>query len=107
MFISFKHDTSDRKRLLISILASLLLILSVLFSAFYLVAEADHDCAGRDCPVCACIQQCANTLKQIRTTLAGHFLPAVLTAAVALLTWIFCGHLFSRTLVSQKIRLNR
>ena len=41
----------------------LMLLVFVLFSAFCIAAEADHDCCGEDCPICACIQMCENTLR--------------------------------------------
>ena len=28
----------------------------VLFSAFYIAAEAEHDCEGEGCPICVCIE---------------------------------------------------
>ena len=93
-------------------LACLLLVLTVLFSAFYIAAEANHDCGEygcgeHNCPVCACIQQCTNTLKQFKAAVAVSAFPAILVAIVALLALLSLEEVRPETLVSQKIRLNR
>ncbi len=78
----------------------------VLFSAFYIAVETGHDCEGEDCPICACIEQCRNTLRQIgdgMITLIITLLPAaIFFSAVSPAT----PELAQRTPVSQKIRLN-
>lgn len=48
---------------------ALFLALSLLFSALFLLFEADHDCTGTDCPVCSVLTLC-------RETLAGFALAA-------------------------------
>lgn len=50
------------KRILAVILAVLLLI-AMVSSTLYLAAEAGHDCAGEDCPVCTRMEACLNTFK--------------------------------------------
>ncbi len=45
------------------------LTFALLFSALFLLLEADHDCAGADCPVCSVLALC-------RETLAGFALAA-------------------------------
>lgn len=54
------------------------LALILLFSVFFIVLEADHDCAGEDCAVCAVLNVCETLLHR----LAG-FGAAVLTALFA------------------------
>lgn len=36
-------------------------------SVAYVAAEANHDCAGDNCPVCACIVQCLTNLRLLGT----------------------------------------
>ena len=44
----------------------LLLIAFVLVASFYFILhETHHDCAGEDCPVCALVAVCRNTLKTV------------------------------------------
>ncbi len=87
-------------------LLSALLLFVLLFSAFYIAEEHDHDCSGEDCPVCACILQCENTLHQMGSGVAVR--TAVVTAIILILS-VFVFSLpvsVQETLVSQKIRLN-
>ncbi len=89
-----------------AIIMGILLSAIVLFSAFYIAAEAEHDCSGEDCPICVCIQQCERTLQQIAagiTELAATLIPAILLAiTVPLTVWVSV----QGTLVSRKVRLN-
>ncbi len=39
-----------------------LLFASMVFSAFFICLESDHDCTGEDCPICLCMEQCVNTM---------------------------------------------
>ena len=84
-----------------------ILLLSVMtLSVFYIAREADHDCTGADCPVCAMIQ----TAEQALQFFSAGVVPVVwLWGAVLFLflkknmekTGILC-----RTLIQQKVRLN-
>ena len=56
--------TSSHKKIVAGIAAFAVLFI-VLFSSFYICAEADHHCSGEDCPVCACIQICENVIRQM------------------------------------------
>lgn len=96
---------SRHKRIAAGITGILMLFI-MLFSAFYIASETDHDCTGEDCPICACIQQCENTLNQIGDGIAPQV--AVIIPVVFLLVSIFLFEsLFSQeTLVSRKVRLN-
>ncbi len=97
--------TDRAKKITAGILAVMLLFL-MLFSAFYLAAEADHDCTGEDCPICACIRQCGNTLRLMSDGAAAPVIPALL-AGFFLLPVLFPAIWFSRqTPISQKVRLN-
>ena len=59
-----RSSRSRAKRIAAGILALTALVV-LLFTAFYPAAEADHDCEGEDCPICACIRQCAAILRGI------------------------------------------
>ncbi|MCR5648213.1 MAG: hypothetical protein K6F67_01595 [Oscillospiraceae bacterium] len=84
----------------------LMMLVLVLFSAFYIAAEADHDCSGEDCLVCACIRQCENALRVVGDgTAAGS--AAVAPVFVILLAAAFVIAAASPdTLISVKVRLN-
>ncbi|MFQ9680966.1 MAG: hypothetical protein ACLRZH_13595 [Ruthenibacterium lactatiformans] len=81
------------------------LLLSPSFPSF-IAKEAHHDCTGEDCPVCACIHQAEQTLKQIGTgssETAGAFAPQF-----PLVVAFLCLPLFVpvASLISQKVRMN-
>lgn len=81
-------------------------IVVTFFSIFFIMKEADHDCTGENCPVCACIHQVEDTLQQLGTgrVEAEDFLPAIEMFTLALA----CAFLFvpCTSLISQKVRLN-
>ena len=96
---------SDLKRIAAGFLG-LLVLAAVLFSAFYIAVEADHDCAGEDCPVCLCIRFCADTLNLFRQkaiTVARILLPALCFSAAAA---VFSALMTEESPVKGKVRLN-
>ncbi len=98
-------STSKVLRITAGIMGLMMLVL-VLFSAFYIAAEADHDCCGEDCPICACIHQCENTLRGIGDGAAVRS-AAVAPAILILFAAAFVIAAVSQdTLVSRKVRLN-
>ncbi len=87
------------------IMAAMVLII-VLFSSFFIVSHADHDCTGEDCPVCACIQQCENILHGVgdgSIYAASGILPVVLIVGFILTSYCI---VVSDTPVSEKVRIN-
>ena len=96
---------SRAKRITAGIIVLLLLVI-VLFSSFYVAAEAHHDCTGEDCPVCACIRLCDNTLHQIGdggTALTACLIPVIIILLYAAFIVTAVSH---ETPVSRKVRLN-
>ncbi len=87
---------------------SLVVLFVISFSICYVALEADHDCCGEDCHICACLDECGNTLQLLRCgyTSALPELSAIsylLIAGAALLLI----HVFQKeTPVTDKIRLN-
>ena len=53
------------------------ILLVLLFSAAFIAAEADHDCAGENCPICAQIAVCQNILKTFSLAVCIAAFPAV------------------------------
>ena len=48
---------AHRRRIMAGICAAFVLV-TIFFSSALLAADADHDCAGRDCPICLEMQNC-------------------------------------------------
>jgi hypothetical protein len=85
---------------------AVMMLLVVLLSSFFIAVHADHDCTGEDCPICACIQQCENTIRGIGSGITVG--AAVIVPVLILLLIISFGvPSFQRdTPVSAKVRLN-
>lgn len=91
---------------IIAAIMGVMMLVVVLVSASYVAVESGHDCTGEDCPICACINQCENTLRQVGggvdfqadTVLPVVFILIMAVSGSAILT--------AETPVSRKIRLN-
>ncbi len=84
----------------------LLMLLIVLFSAFCIAAEADHECTGEDCRICACILRCENTLRGTGDGKSTQLPGVVPVLCVLLFAVLFSAELLQETLVNGKVRLN-
>lgn len=54
-----------KNRRLAAMLFAALVLLAAAASLCFMACEADHDCIGETCPVCAVIALCRNTLKAL------------------------------------------
>lgn len=41
--------------------------------SFFVAREEDHNCTGKDCPICACVHQAKQVLRNLGTTPAVGF----------------------------------
>ena len=64
-----------QRRSVLSLAVVFAVIFVVLISSFFVAAETNHDCTGEDCPVCACIHQAEQNLKNLGTGLAVAAMP--------------------------------
>lgn len=96
---------SNCKRITVGIICMMILVV-VLFSAFYIAAEADHDCGGDDCPICACIQQCELILNQFTNGVMAQAAAAVAVSLLVLAAAITAYTFIQATPVSRKVQLN-
>ena len=96
----------EKQRRIAAGFLSLLILAAVLFSAVFIAAEADHDCAGENCSVCGCIRCCTEFLSRLLPGViaAAHtVLPALCVLSAAL---VFFALMTEETPVSRKVRLN-
>lgn len=101
-----KRAMRERTRGLFAALGLALLLAGQLFAALYIAHEADHDCAGDDCPICWHLEQCLAHLQ-----LAGSGLPSSAAVVEAPRPLLGCAACLSAlpspiTLVSLKVRMN-
>lgn len=58
----------NKKMRLGAALGAVLLAIALIFSVFFVAAEADHHCSGDHCLICQQIQACQTLLEQLSTT---------------------------------------
>ena len=95
-----------KKHRTLAFLACAAFLIVTLFSVLFTVREADHDCIGEGCQICASIRNAEHTLKQLGMGSVGtaSWAPAV---ALLILTVSYAFQAVLReTLISQKVRLN-
>ncbi|MCR4557984.1 MAG: hypothetical protein K5779_09205 [Saccharofermentans sp.] len=87
----------------------MMLFFVLLFTISYITLESDHDCCGRDCPVCECLEACGNALRLFRCGSGADSHNSIVSAHAVFLTLAiaFAALVFNReTPVTDKIRLN-
>ena len=84
----------------------LMMLVILLFSAFFIAVEAEHDCCGEDCPVCVCIRQCENTLHGVVDGTEAQLCFIVPVLLVLLIAGALAAAVPQDTPVSGKVRLN-
>lgn len=99
-----RQSNMSRKAIAMAMAAFLVLFLSL--TTAFLVKEVNHECCGKDCPVCAEIIRCGQTVREM----GGCLLLAVFTflaAAYFLQPVLFIISVIpAATPVSRKIRMN-
>ena len=86
-------DTGKKKSM--AAVICIFLIFVTFASLFYFDREEDHNCTGKDCPICACVHQAKQVLRNLGTTPAvGFFVSPVIFIVLSI------------SLVHQKVRLN-
>ena len=92
-----------KKRIAAFLAVTILLVL--LFSAVFIAAEADHDCAGENCPICAQIAVCQNILKTFSLAVCIAAFPAVFSYTLCRGSFACTDAILRNTLVSLKVKL--
>lgn len=77
----FRPNARSRKVFAALCAAFLLAVLAL--SGLFVVAEADHDCDGHDCPVCQEMRACLDNFQLVGSALGGDVLRLPRLPAVA------------------------
>ena len=96
---------SKIRRVLTVLLAAAVLFV-MLFSAFYIAIEADHDCVGEDCPICYQISVCEYTLKSVGQAVLVLILAGFIGIFIISLPTFTKKLAYHTSLVSLKIKLS-
>ncbi len=97
---------ATRDRRITAGIMAVIMLFSLLFSVLFIAVEADHDCTGDDCPICACIQECGNTLRGFTRRTAVRISVVITVLFVLHIAVLFTEALSQETLVIRKVRLN-
>jgi hypothetical protein len=96
----------NRYRKLISVAVCVMVLFALLMSYFFVATELHHDCCGEDCPICATIDICVNTIKQLGNAVGTIVFVLFVSAVTHNLHKLYVYHVIPHTLVSRKVRLN-
>ena len=95
---------TNKKCLTVVILAAPILC-ALMTSLFVIMHEADHDCIGENCPVCAVIAVCQNTLKTLGGIVGAAALAFACFCFAASVIAFFLTISYNKTPVSLKVKL--
>jgi hypothetical protein len=90
-------------------LASVLVLLVaciMLFSVLFIALEADHDCCGEGCAVCAQIQVCEDLLRNLITAAALVVAAWCLYVLIRVFADTNCCSVHPQTLIVLKVKLS-
>lgn len=94
-----------KARRFIAVFLAALVLLAVMTSLFTISHEGEHDCIGENCPVCAVLALCRNTLK----ALLGVFTAAAIGLACFCFAALLPSHTqsisYHETPISLKVKL--
>ena len=96
---------TNRKRFLTLLIAFAVLFV-MLYSAFYIAAESNHDCAGGNCHICHQIAICQTTLKNLSLSVCAAVFVAVFVYIFLSSISVYTDFIQNHTLVSLKVKLS-
>lgn len=93
-------------RRIAALLITAAVVFIMLYSAFYIAAETDHDCEDENCPICCQIHTCQNTLDTLSFAVCAAAFVVVLIHTLGRIISICAYFIPSCTLVSLKVKLS-
>ncbi|MCC8016678.1 MAG: hypothetical protein LIO43_04835 [Clostridiales bacterium] len=96
----------EKKNRIVAAFLAVIVFVVMLYSALYIAAEADHDCVGDNCPICAQINVCQNTLKNLSLAVCAAVFAAAFTYTLCRSISACADITPSYTLVSLKVKLS-
>lgn len=98
--------TNKQKHIALLVCAAFLFV--TFASLLFIAKEADHNCSGADCAICAAVAEAKGTLDNLKKS-GASFAAVVAVTAVLLLLFAMAGVLVTAprvTPVAQRVRLN-
>lgn len=97
---------NNRNKKIISVTICVMVLFALLMSYFFVARELHHDCCGEDCPICATIDICINTINQLGNAVGTVVLALLVSALTYNFYKVYVLYVVPHTLVSRKVRLN-
>ena len=97
-------DTGKKKSM--AAVICIFLIFVTFASLFYVAREENHNCTGKDCPICACIRQAKQIVKNVGTAVNYSVTVGLIFVQRSGILATGCLCVLCITLVSQKVRLD-
>ena len=97
--------TGKKKKCTAAIIC-ILFVFVTFASLFYIAKETGHDCTGKACPVCACIHQAEQNIRNLGTGVTAAIMVSVIVFFVLRFTADHSFLISSSTPVSEKVRMN-
>lgn len=97
---------AEKRQKKIAVIGCLVFLFVTFASLFYIAKEEIHDCTGADCPICACVHQAKQTLKNLGNGIWSMFCAVMYFIAKSVLLTATLIYICVTSLVSQKVRLN-
>lgn len=95
-----------KKNRITAVFLAIMVLIVMLSSAFFIAAEADHDCVGKGCPVCYQINVCQNTLRNLSLAVCAAVFAAAFTHTLCR-NFSSCTNIASsHTLIALKVKLS-
>ena len=95
-----------KKKKMIAMFISVIFVFVMLASLFYIAKEENHKCTAEDCPICACVHQAEQTLKNLGTGLVGSFYLSLINVIADSICFLCMWMILCTSLFRQKVRLN-
>lgn len=97
---------NKNKKKIFTMFICMIFIIATFLSLFLVVGEKNHHCTGEDCPICVCVHQAEQSLKNLGMDFGVFDIFSCLYvnftySFVVLLLFLACA-----SLVSRKVRLN-
>lgn len=100
------EDGMEKRKRIFAALLTFAVCFVMLFSAFYIAAEANHDCIKENCPICYHISVCENTLKSLGYGVLSIISAIALTFSVIILRSRPKTRPGKSTLITLKVKLS-
>lgn len=85
---------------------TVLFVFVLLFSHLFVIAEADHECSGEDCPICEILAVVSCTIKELALIGAVAIVCAVLISAFAKVRNVGENTRSVSSLITLKVKLS-